>query len=196
MCRAAYRAHRRRISLALFLLIWAVPGRAASRFDPRYHFRSLETDHFVIHFHQGEDALASHLAAVAEDTWRRMERPFGARPPRRTHVVLADQSELANGSAYALGASVWTRDANRARRLGGAIDAGSVWTNDIAYSYYFAQAPWGGRKSSGYGRTHGLQGLRELVNPKYVDFDSGRVPVPWWYPYGQAAAEGLKVRMV
>jgi len=99
---------------------------------------------------------------------------------------------LANGSPYALGASVWTTDAARARRVSAALDAGSVWTNDIAYSYYFAQAPWGGRKSSGYGRTHGLQGLRELVSPKYVDADSGRVPVPWWYPYGADGMEGLK----
>jgi succinate-semialdehyde dehydrogenase/glutarate-semialdehyde dehydrogenase len=99
---------------------------------------------------------------------------------------------LANGSPYGLGASVWTTDAARARRVSMALDAGSVWTNDLAYSYFFAQAPWGGRKSSGYGRTHGLPGLRELVSPKYVDIDSGRVPVPWWYPYGAAGMEGLK----
>ncbi len=99
---------------------------------------------------------------------------------------------LANASPYGLGASVWTQDPARARRLSLAIDAGSVWTNDIAYSYYFARAPWGGRKSSGYGRTHGLEGLRELVSPKYVDADSGRVAVPWWYPYRREGVEGLK----
>jgi succinate-semialdehyde dehydrogenase/glutarate-semialdehyde dehydrogenase len=99
---------------------------------------------------------------------------------------------FANGSRYALGASVWTTDASRARRVSAALDAGAVWTNDVAYSYFFAQAPWGGRKSSGYGRTHGLQGLRELVSPKYVDEDSGRVHVPWWYPYGADGTEGLK----
>ena len=99
---------------------------------------------------------------------------------------------LANGSPYALGASVWTTDAARARRVSTALDAGAVWTNDIAYSYFFAQAPWGGRKGSGYGRTHGLQGLRELVSPKYVDEDSGRVAVPWWYPYGADGIEGLR----
>jgi acyl-CoA reductase-like NAD-dependent aldehyde dehydrogenase len=120
------------------------------------------------------------------------EELFG---PVVTVEPFADEEEairLANGSDYALGASVWTGDTARARRVAGALDAGSVWTNDIAYSYYFAQAPWGGRKSSGYGRTHGLQGLRELVSPKYVDSDSGRVPVPWWYPYGAAGVEGLK----
>ena len=99
---------------------------------------------------------------------------------------------LANGSPYALGASVWTTDAARARRVSMALDAGAVWTNDIAYSYFFAQAPWGGRKGSGYGRTHGFQGLRELVSPKYVDEDSGRVAVPWWYPYGADGIEGLR----
>lgn len=99
---------------------------------------------------------------------------------------------LANASPYGLGASVWTTDAGRARRVSAALDAGSVWTNDIAYSYYVAQAPWGGRRSSGYGQTHGLEGLRALVSPKYVDADSGRVPVPWWYPYGADGMEGLK----
>jgi acyl-CoA reductase-like NAD-dependent aldehyde dehydrogenase len=99
---------------------------------------------------------------------------------------------LANESPYGLGASVWTQDRARARRVAVALDAGSVWTNDIAYSYYFAQAPWGGRKSSGYGRTHGLQGLRELVSPKYVDADSGRVPAPWWYPYRAEGIDGFK----
>ena len=103
-----------------------------------------------------------------------------------------DAVRLANGSAYGLGASVWTRNTARARRVASALDAGSVWTNDIAYSYYFAGAPWGGRRGSGYGRTHGLHGLRELVAPKYVDADSGRVPVPWWYPYGAGGLEGLQ----
>jgi succinate-semialdehyde dehydrogenase/glutarate-semialdehyde dehydrogenase len=100
--------------------------------------------------------------------------------------------EAANDSAFGLGASVWTRDPARAVRAAGRLRAGSVWHNDHAYSYGAAQASWGGRGASGFGRTHSKHGLYELVDVKFVDRDRGRIPVPWWYPYdaGAAAAFG------
>ena len=72
---------------------------AASLFDPAFRFRALPTEHFVIYFHQGEDRLAQRLARIAEETWLALERPLGLTPPRRTRVVLADQTELFNGYA-------------------------------------------------------------------------------------------------
>jgi acyl-CoA reductase-like NAD-dependent aldehyde dehydrogenase len=99
---------------------------------------------------------------------------------------------LANGSHFGLGASVWTRDRERARRVSAGIEAGSVWTNDLAYSYYFAQAPWGGCKGSGFGRTHGLPGLQELSHVKFVDEDRGQVPVTWWFPYRRESLDGFR----
>src|SRR5437660_12602426 len=100
MSRAVRRLVPRPISAAVFALVMgAVSSSASSLFDPIYRFRVLRTDHFVIYFHQGEDRLAGRLAAIAEETWRALERPLGRKPPRRTHVVLVDQTELANGSA-------------------------------------------------------------------------------------------------
>ena len=99
---------------------------------------------------------------------------------------------LANDSPFGLGASVWTRDPRRARRVAAALHAGSVWTNDHAYSYASAGAAWGGRSQSGYGRTHSRHGLYELSHVKYVDADSGRRPVPWWYPYDASLADGFR----
>jgi acyl-CoA reductase-like NAD-dependent aldehyde dehydrogenase len=99
---------------------------------------------------------------------------------------------LANGTPFGLGASVWSRDTVRARALGARIDAGMVWTNDLAYSFGGGPAPWGGRKESGYGRTHSKHGLYECSSIKLVDADSGRIPVPWWYPYSPHAVDGFK----
>jgi Tol biopolymer transport system component len=72
---------------------------AASLVDPAYRFRTLTTAHFSIHFHQGEDRTAGRLAAIAEDTWQKLKRPFGENPPPHTHVILVDQTELSNGFA-------------------------------------------------------------------------------------------------
>ena len=92
-----------RLSISALLLLAVVPGvRAASVFDPAYRFRTLSTEHFIVYFHQGEDRLAARLAAIAEDTWQKLRVPLGRTPPALTHVVLVDQTELANGSATPL----------------------------------------------------------------------------------------------
>jgi hypothetical protein len=75
------------------------PLHAASPVDPALRFRTIPTEHFVIYFHQGAEPLARRLAGLAEETWMALRRPLGVQPPARTHVVLVDQSELANGSA-------------------------------------------------------------------------------------------------
>ncbi len=60
---------------------------------------------------------------------------------------------IANDTEFGLGAGVWTRDTNRAYRMGRAIQAGRVWVN--CYHAYPAHAAFGGYKKSGVGReTH------------------------------------------
>jgi succinate-semialdehyde dehydrogenase/glutarate-semialdehyde dehydrogenase len=103
----------------------------------------------------------------------------------------ADGVRRANDSPYGLGASVWTRDHKVARSTAAQLEAGSVWMNDVAYSYGTCQAPWGGRKASGFGRTHSKHGLYDLSHVKFVDSDSGRLSPPWWFPYDARVAEGF-----
>ncbi len=90
-------------ALAAALLL-PCAGRASgdSLFDPALRFRALPTDHFIIYFHQGEDRLAQRLAVIAEETWTALRRPLGVTPPPLTHVVLVDQTEIANGYATPL----------------------------------------------------------------------------------------------
>jgi surface antigen Omp85-like protein/WD40 repeat protein len=88
-------------AVLLVLLAGAGAGtaRGASLFDPVLRFRVISTEHFIIYFHRGEERTAQRLASIAEETWRALRQPLGVTPPRRTHVVLADQSEFANGFA-------------------------------------------------------------------------------------------------
>jgi aldehyde dehydrogenase len=81
------------------------------------------------------------------------EEIFGPALGVTTFKDEAEALAIANDTEYGLGAGVWTRDMNRAYRMGRGIQAGRVWTN--CYHAYPAHAAFGGYKKSGIGReTH------------------------------------------
>ncbi len=75
------------------------------------------------------------------------------------------------------------------------IKAGTVMINDMISCFGISEAPHGGFKQSGIGRTHGEMGLAEMVQVKYIDSDLlPNMKKVWWYGYGntfQQQAEGL-----
>jgi Tol biopolymer transport system component len=91
--------------ILLWILIWtaalgASEAQAAERYDPTLRFRTITTQHFAIHFHQGEQALARRLARVAEAVHEQLVPRLGsARSRSRTHVILVDQDDVSNGWA-------------------------------------------------------------------------------------------------
>ena len=81
------------------------------------------------------------------------EEIFGPVVSVTTFKDEAEALAIANDTEFGLGAGVWTRDMNRAYRMGRGIEAGRVWTN--CYHMYPAHAAFGGYKKSGVGReTH------------------------------------------
>ncbi len=78
------------------------------------------------------------------------EEIFGPVVSVTTFKDEAEALAIANDTDFGLGAGVWTRDINRAYRMGRAIKAGRVWTN--CYHLYPAHAAFGGYKKSGVGR--------------------------------------------
>ena len=79
------------------LILVSTSGFAAGRYESRLRFRVLRTPHFTIYFHQGEAPLAARLAGIAERVRTDLAARTGIAAPSHTHVVLVDQSDIANG---------------------------------------------------------------------------------------------------
>jgi hypothetical protein len=74
----------------------------AATYDPELTWRTLTTRHFHIHFHQGLEELADELSAEIDAIHDQLTTEIGWRPRRRTHVVLIDRTDQANGWAAAV----------------------------------------------------------------------------------------------
>jgi acyl-CoA reductase-like NAD-dependent aldehyde dehydrogenase len=96
--------------------------------------------------------------------------------------------EIANDSRYALGASVFGPDKYECLDVAKKLECGMVSINDFGVFYLNQDLPFGGTKSSGYGRFGGPEGLRSLTNRKAVVVDrwpwllQTSIPRPLDYP--------------
>jgi succinate-semialdehyde dehydrogenase/glutarate-semialdehyde dehydrogenase len=115
------------------------------------------------------------------------EETFGPVLPIMPFESDDEAIRMANDSEYGLAASIFTRDSDRGERLARRIQAGTVMVNDAISCFGISEAPHGGVKASGIGRTHGRFGLEEMVRAKYIDTDQmPAIKKVWWYGYGEA----------
>ena len=125
------------------------------------------------------------LADVDHSMTIMREETFGPVLPARSFKTDDEAVEMANDSEFGLAASIFTGNRQRGEALAQRIDAGTVMVNDVLACFGISEAPHGGVKASGIGRTHGRFGLEEMVWPKYVDSDRmPRMKKLWWYGYG------------
>ncbi len=94
------------------------------------------------------------------------EETFGPVVP----IIIVDDAEeairVANDTSFGLGATIFTKDIEKAKKLALKIEAGNVFINGFVRSD--PRAPFGGIKHSGYGRELSDYGIKEFVNVKNV----------------------------
>ena len=107
---------------------------------------------------------ATVLSSVPSTSRAGCEELFG--PVAVVHVVedLAAAIELANATPWGLGAMIYATDEKEIHQAIVGIDAGMVFANSNVAS--MPELPFGGTKSSGFGRELGANGIREFMNAK------------------------------
>ncbi|MBW2732349.1 MAG: aldehyde dehydrogenase family protein [Deltaproteobacteria bacterium] len=136
---------------------------------------------------RGDDVAASLV---------HLEETFGPMTTLLPFRSDKDAARLHNASRFGLTASVFSRSRPRAEALAKELKVGLVSINDIAATLHaFGELPWGGVGESGFGRSHGEEGLMEFTRTQVLEqtrrglFEFKR---PWWYPYDPTQLEMMK----
>lgn len=124
------------------------------------------------------------ITDVPDDALLNVEETFG---PLIPVYKFSSEEEVLNkehASEFGLTASVWSKDLNRADRVARALEVGAVSINNVMLTEGQPFLPFGGRKSSGFGRVHGAEGLLGWTASKaiIVDAQSSKIEANW-YPY-------------
>ncbi len=132
------------------------------------------------------------LSGVTHEMRIMQEEVFGPVLP----IMVVDSEEeavaLANDSDFGLGASVWTRDRQKGKRIARRIQSGMVWVNDHSFTHGACQCSWGGVKDSGLGRSHSKFGFYECVNIKLHTWEPGLTRAFWWHPYDRTLGDAIR----
>ncbi|MGK5084724.1 aldehyde dehydrogenase family protein [Bdellovibrionota bacterium FG-1] len=123
------------------------------------------------------DRLSPEMKIVREET-------FGPVLPILSFKTEEEAIRLANDSEFGLSASVWSADLERCKRVARALETGNVSINNVMLTEGNHALPFGGVKSSGFGRYKGEFGLYSFSNIKSVLIDKNSAKIEAnWFPY-------------
>jgi Tol biopolymer transport system component len=93
------------IFLIIPVLLWVSAGNAQ---DPEkeifnhteLEWQTIETPHFLVHFHSGEQRTAQEVAKIAESVYDPITEMYGHKPDQKVSYVIRDYDDYSNGGAY------------------------------------------------------------------------------------------------
>jgi succinate-semialdehyde dehydrogenase/glutarate-semialdehyde dehydrogenase len=121
------------------------------------------------------------------------DETFGPLMPIMTFEDERQAIHLANDTPYGLNGYVWTRSIKKGKEIAKQLRCGTVAINECVYTHALPQTPWGGVAASGFGRTHGASGLKEMVNLHHIHINRCTYfKDVWWYPYNSKLYTAFK----
>jgi len=67
---------------------------------PELEWRTIETDHFYVHYHQGTERTARLTAKIAEQIYDPITSLYSYEPDGKIHFIIRDHDDASNGAAY------------------------------------------------------------------------------------------------
>lgn len=137
--------------------------------------------------------LPTVLADVTGEMRVMRDETFGPVLPLMRVRNVDEAVAAANAHPMNLFASVWTGDASLGVEVGGRLRCGGVSVNDTLSHWALPGLPVGGVGESGFGRSRGEEGLRDLTRARSVLVHRSFVKRdPWWFPYGPRSARLIR----
>jgi acyl-CoA reductase-like NAD-dependent aldehyde dehydrogenase len=115
------------------------------------------------------------LRNVPEESKAMTEETFGPTLVINTVRNMDEAVNLANATAYGLGAAVWSK--RNGKKIASLLQCGMVSINSAFSFAAIGAVPFGGVKDSGYGRIHGAEGLLEFTYPRTVVKTKFNIPL-------------------
>tara|TARA_X000001036_G_scaffold317649_1_gene296061 strand:- start:2563 stop:5520 length:2958 start_codon:yes stop_codon:yes gene_type:complete len=84
--------------MIIFLFLFSLAHSGANH--PELDWRTLESDHFLVHYHDGAKRTAEAALEIAEFVYLPTTEMYQYTPDQKTHIIIKDTDDFSNGSAF------------------------------------------------------------------------------------------------
>ena len=86
--------------LITLLLITSSYAQPTGYNHPELRWQTIETEHFVVHFHDGTERTAREIAGIAELVYKPITDLYNYEPDAKVHWIIRDHDDYSNGASY------------------------------------------------------------------------------------------------